>query len=176
MFTVNQENQIINLAQHRHIRVHKVDDSDKYQIVAYIDKTQGPQMNGIDLDVLATFNEEIEARYSLFNLYSAIEADKSTWNFQAISSFSDLWEKAKLVILSDDRVSASKTALDKLDLSISGFRKITITDLSRNLRGGGSIGSSEEKPIIEALNKALEAECPNGSKWTIEFQDAEDQS
>lgn len=173
MFTVNEKNEIINLAQHRHIRVRKDHDSGKSLIVAYTDKTQGPQMNGIDLDVLATFDEEIEAKYSLYNLYSTIEAGMSTWNPQAISSFYGLWEKAKSEIILDERVGAPKTALDGLELSISGLRKITITDPARN-PSGGYIGSAEEEPIIEALNKVLEAEEPNGAKWIIEFQDAED--
>ena len=175
MFTINEKNEIINLAQHRKIRIRKPHNSNKYLIVAYIDKTQGQQVDGVDLDVLATFNEEIDAKYSLCNLYSTIEAGKSTWNPHSISSFSDLWEKAKSEIQSDERVSAPKTALDKLDLSISGRCKITITDPVRN-RSGGYIGASEEKPIIEALNKVLEAEGTKGEKWIIEFQDAEDQS
>ena len=175
MFVITEKCEIINLAQHRRIRVREDYNNNKYLIVAYTDKTQGMQMDGGDLDVLATFNEEIEARYSLCNLYSTIEAGKSTWNPHSISSFSDLWERAKSVILSDDRVSAPKTALDKLDLSISGSCKITITDPIRDSKRV-SIGCSEEKPIIEALNKQLKVGCPNSSEWTIEFQDAEDQS
>ena len=173
MFTITEKSEIINLAQHRHIRVRKDNHSDKYLIVAYTDKTQGPQMNGVDLDVLATFDEEIEARYSLCNLYSAMEAGKSTWNPIAISSFADLWEKAKSIILSDNRVSAPDTALDALDLNIPGLRKITITDSGRD-SGGGYIGLDEEKPTIEALNKVFKSEDPNSSNWTIEFTNAED--
>lgn len=171
MFTITEKIDIINLAKHRRIRVREDHNSNKYLIVAYTDKTQGMQMDGVDLDVLATFNEEIEAKYSLCNLYSAIEAGMSIWNPHSIRSFSDLWEKAK----SEIQVSAPKTALDKLDLSISGFRKITITDPAKNPKGG-LIKRCEEKPIIEALNKVLEAECSNNSEWTIEFQGAEEQS
>ena len=173
MFTINEKDEIVNLAQHRKIRIRKPHNSNEYLIVAYIDKTQGQQVDGVDLDVLATFDDEIEAKYSLYNLYSTIEAGKPTWNPQTVSSFSDLWEIAKSEIISDKRVSAPETALDALELSISGLRKITITDPARNSRGG-YIGSDEEVPIIEALNKVLKAEEPNSAKWTIEFQDAED--
>ena len=174
MFTINEKNEIINLAQHRKIRIRKPHNSNKYLIVAYIDKTQGQQIDGVDLDVLATFNEEIDANYSLCNLYCTIEAGKPTWNPHSISSFSDLWEKAKKKIPSVAGVP--QASLEELRLSISGLRKITIAYARRGASGGGPLGLSEEQPVAETLKTVLEAEEPNGAEWTIDFQDVEDQS
>lgn len=172
MFVLTKNSKIINLAQHRCILVRKFDNSDKYSIVAYTDITQGMQMDGGDLDVLAVFNEEIEAEYSLCNLYSAIEAGKHTWNPHAINSFADLWEKAKEEIPST--VGVPHASLEKLELSISGLREITIAYPRRGASGGGPLGPSEEKPVAGKLKAILEAEDPNNSKWTIEFTNSED--
>ena len=174
MFVMTEKNEVINLAQHRCIRVRKANDGNKHLIVAYTDKTQGPQIDGIDLNILATFNEEIEAKYSYCNLYSTIEAGRSTWNPRSISSFSDLWEKAKGQIPS--AVGVPVASLEALQLSISGLREITIAYPRRGASGGGALGLSDEQPVAEKLKKVLEAEEPDGSKWTIEFTDAEDQS
>ena len=93
---------------------------------------------------------------------------------QSLSSFSDLWEKAKEKIPST--VGVPHASLEVLELSISGLREITIAYPRRGASGGGALGPSEEKPVAGKLKAILEAEDPNNSKWTIEFKDAEDQS
>ena len=174
MFTLTEKGEIINLTQHRKIRIRKAHGSNKYHIVAHTDKTRGPQMDGIDLDILATFNEEIEAKYSLFNLYSTIEAGISKWNPHSISSFSDLWEKAKREISSAAGVPCA--SLEKLQLSISGLREITIAYSRRGASGGGPLGLPDEQLVADKLKEVLEAEEPKGLTWTIEFKEVKDQS
>ena len=73
MFVMTESGKMINLAHHRTITVRK-SSKGIFRIVAYIDKTGGMQQDGGDLDVIASFDNEDQAKRALALLSNEINA------------------------------------------------------------------------------------------------------
>ena len=172
MFIKTENNGVINLNHYPRIGVYSQYNRDPYFLCAFTKQTSGGEHH--ERINIAKFSEEADVNYAICSLLNAIDAGESIWDPQAISSFSHLWKKAKEKISSVAGVP--QASLEKLHLSISGPRKITIAYALRGASGGGPLGLSEEQPVAETLKTVLEAEEPNGAEWIIDFQDVEDQS
>ena len=133
MFVKTENHGIINLNCYSRVDVVKYNDA--WLLKAFIETSVNANFSQvIPRDStgfpLATFNEEVEARYSFCRLYSALETRYSVWDPRAVESFSGLWRKAKNELPSPNPRNKQFVRLDvlePLELEITGLREITIT-------------------------------------------------
>ena len=82
MFVLTENNEILNLASFRgiNIGVHQ----NMYRLEAYMNKTGG--FPGIDLEIIAIFDDEEKAQTALRDLATAISAAEQLWDANAYNS------------------------------------------------------------------------------------------
>ena len=76
MFILTERDEIINLASYRGINIGNYQN--KYRIEAYLNKTGG--FPGIDLEVVAVFEDKEKALNALRDLASAIKKGETLWD------------------------------------------------------------------------------------------------
>ena len=73
MFVMTESGKMINLARHRIITIRESSQG-IFRIVAYIDSALGMQQDGGDMDVIASFDNEGQAKRALRLLSNQINA------------------------------------------------------------------------------------------------------
>ena len=82
MFILAENDEILNITQYRGINIGT--HQNKYRLEAYLNKTGG--FRGIDLEVIATFDNKEDALNAISDLASAINEGKQFWNANEFKS------------------------------------------------------------------------------------------
>ena len=159
---VHTEEGLINL--NCYSRVDIVEDASIWSLAAFME-VNTTDFSGISL---AEFDEEVEARYNLCCLYSALEAGETVWDPCEVEPFLDLWDKAKKALSAENKLHSPVPSyvLNTLKLNITGLREITI----KNIRGNRARSITDAEK--DAVEKRIKHTLPSVARsWKIEWED-----
>ena len=163
MYIMTKDNRIVNLDHY--CRVEICSKNSSYKLRATLPIISEDQCI---YDDIASFDKEEDATYILHVFFNAFANKDHICDLNTIEFLSELWCEVKQSIAEE---ILSQTSLNKLELRITGFRKIVVIYPYKCLQSV-PVGVQEANELADDLKKKLESRSPIDGEWEVKAEPA----